>query len=291
MKITNKFNLPDSFVEYAQNDKYTKGDADISVTSLIDSPRVRLMKSKYWTQMESDVSEMVWPLFGTAVHHVLESSDDKNGVVKEQRMYADVAGWVLSGAVDHMKFTSDGTVEVTDYKVTSAWSVIFGKEDWHKQLNCYAWLIEKNHDVDVKKLTICAILRDWQRKKAEFDSEYPQAPIVLVDVPLWSKKKREEYIYERIDIHQKAQILFDFEDEVVPCNDEDRWAKPDTFAVMKKGQKKAVRVLETQKDAEEYVKKMSGGTYFVEKRKGEYSRCAGNYCSVSEFCEQWKGWK
>ena len=47
MKITNKFGLPQPFVDFIKNDKYSRGDADISVTSLIDSPRVALMRQKH----------------------------------------------------------------------------------------------------------------------------------------------------------------------------------------------------------------------------------------------------
>jgi hypothetical protein len=36
MKITNRFNLPDAFYNFARNDKYSRGKADISVTTLID---------------------------------------------------------------------------------------------------------------------------------------------------------------------------------------------------------------------------------------------------------------
>jgi hypothetical protein len=39
MKITNKHGLPESFVAFAEADKYSAGTADISVTGLIDSPR------------------------------------------------------------------------------------------------------------------------------------------------------------------------------------------------------------------------------------------------------------
>ena len=42
--ITNKYGLPEAFVNFAKLDKYSKGDADISVTQLIDSPRVLLMR-------------------------------------------------------------------------------------------------------------------------------------------------------------------------------------------------------------------------------------------------------
>ena len=54
MKITNKFGMPQPFVDFAINDKYSKGKADISVTSLIDSPRVRTMKDHYNDLIEVD---------------------------------------------------------------------------------------------------------------------------------------------------------------------------------------------------------------------------------------------
>jgi hypothetical protein len=92
MKITNRFNLPDAFYNFARNDKYSRGKADISVTTLIDSPRVRLMRDKYNDQLETDASDMIWALFGTAVHHVLESADDPSHVMMEERLYAEVAG-------------------------------------------------------------------------------------------------------------------------------------------------------------------------------------------------------
>ena len=74
MQITNNYNLPQSFVDFARNDKYSKGNADISATTLIDSPRVRLMRDHYHEDRVVDVVDNVWALFGTAVHHVLESS-------------------------------------------------------------------------------------------------------------------------------------------------------------------------------------------------------------------------
>ena len=136
MEITNNYNLPQSFVDFARNDKYSKGNADISVTTLIDSPRVRLMRDHYASKRVVDVVDMVWPLFGTAVHQVLESTQEE-GVVLEERLFSTVNDWILSGAVDHQKVT-DSSIEITDYKVTSVWSVIHGKIDWERQLNVYA---------------------------------------------------------------------------------------------------------------------------------------------------------
>jgi len=296
MKITNNFGMPQPFVDFAINDKYSKGKADISVTSLIDSPKIRLMKDKYDDQIEVDAVDMVWALFGTAVHSVLENSKQSDDIITEERLYKEVDGWVLSGAIDRQEFISndDGsrTVNIIDYKVTSVWSVIYGKPEWENQLNCYAYLASKTN---VGSLKICAILRDWNRRDAEKKEDYPKAPIVFVDIPLWDKSKTEEYIKERIRLHQEAQISFDLNEDVGICSNEDMWKKNDTWAVKKKGQKRAIRVLDSEEEANNYIDwhNETDQAYTkktdleIEFRSGEYTRC-GNYCSVADFCNQYK---
>ena len=126
MKITNKFGMPKPFVDFARNDKYSKGKADISVTTLIDSPRIRIMKEQYDEDIEVDAVDMIWALFGTAVHSVLENSEQTDDSITEERLYSDVDGWVLSGAVDRQEIKNN-QITIVDYKVTSVWSVIYGK--------------------------------------------------------------------------------------------------------------------------------------------------------------------
>ncbi len=107
MKITNKHGLPKAFVDYATADRYSKGNADISVTSLIDSPRVRLLKDRHSNDLESDAADMIWPLLGTAVHNILEQSTSTGNVVKEERLFMEVQGWTLSGAIDHQEIVDN----------------------------------------------------------------------------------------------------------------------------------------------------------------------------------------
>jgi len=297
MKITNNFGMPQPFVDFAINDKYSKGKADISVTTLIDSPKIRLMKEKHDHEIEVDAVDMVWALFGTAVHSVLENSKQSEDIITEERLYSTISGWVLSGAVDRQEIKDD-QITIVDYKVTSVWSVIYGKPEWENQLNCYAYLVNDKNAFNKKNVTnlkICAILRDWSRREAERKPDYPQAPIVFVDIPLWDHEKASKYIINRMALHQEAQILYDMHGDLGLCSDEDTWKKPDTWAVKKKGQKRALRVLDTEKDAKEYIEwhNKTDDAYIkktnleIEFRGGEYTRC-GNYCSVADFCKQKK---
>lgn len=290
MEITNNYNLPQSFVDFARNDKYSKGNADISVTTLIDSPRVRLMRNHYASKRVVDVVDMVWPLFGTAVHQVLESTQEE-GVVLEERLFSTVNDWILSGAVDHQKVT-DSSIEITDYKVTSVWSVIHGKIDWERQLNVYAYLAQRQKGRKVTSLQICAILRDWNRRDAQRKPDYPQAPVVLVDVPLWDEEKRINYVHERVKIHQDAQFNYDLAEHFPNCSDDEVWRRTDAWAVKKKGLKRAMRVFYNEEEANNFAKAqgdIQGVPMEIEYRAGESVRCNGNYCGVADFCSQFKG--
>jgi hypothetical protein len=295
MEITNNYSLPQSFVDFARNDKYSKGKADISVTTLIDSPRVRIMRDRHHADRVVDAVDNIWALFGTAVHHILESAEPSDNVVLEERLFTKVNGWVLSGAVDHQKIDGQ-TVEITDYKVTSVWSVIHGKVDWERQLNVYAYIVQKNKGKRVKKLSICAILRDWNRRDAQTKPNYPQAPVVIVDVPMWGEVERISYIHERIKAHQAAQNVYDISDTVdttfIQCSTEEQWKRDDAWAVKKKGLKRAMRVFNNKDEATDFAKAQSETQNVpmeIEYRAGELVRCNGNYCGVAEFCSQYRG--
>jgi hypothetical protein len=203
----------------------------------------------------------------------------------------------LSGAVDRQEIKDD-QITIVDYKVTSVWSVIYGKTEWENQLNCYAYLVnDKNafNKSNVTNLKICAILRDWSRREAERKPDYPQAPIVFVDIPLWDHEKASKYIIDRMALHQEAQILADVHGDLGLCSNEEMWKKDDTWAVKKKGQKRALRVLDSEEEAIKYIdwhnetdKAYTKKTDLeIEFRGGEYTRC-GNYCSVADFCNQYK---
>ena len=107
-----------------------------------------------------------------------------------------------------------------------------------------------------------------------------------------SEKERIEYIHNRIWLHQEAQVRYDLEtiehDRFVPCADDERWKKEDSWAVKKKGQKRATRVFDNVDEANQYSSSNSAETE-IEHRPGEYTRCKGNYCGVADFCHQYRG--
>jgi len=57
MIITNEHGAPDVFVRAAENDMYSMGDADISVTGLIQPPQIARLRKKHEDKLSSDVRD------------------------------------------------------------------------------------------------------------------------------------------------------------------------------------------------------------------------------------------
>ena len=190
--------------------------------------------------------------------------------------------WKLSGAIDAQEVTPDGVI-ISDFKVTSVWSVVYDKSSWHKQLNVYAYLVRKAKGQTVKKVQIVALLRDWVRRKAEEGGDYPSAPIVIIDIPLWSNEEQDSYVESQMKAHIEAANT----ENLIHCTSEEMWEKATVYAVMKKGRKSAVRLFPSEAEAEERVAK-EGSNHYVEIRKGEKTRCIQDWCGVSQWCAQYQ---
>ena len=282
MKLTNRHNLPETFVNCIKRPTYSKGKANLSITEMIDSPRVVNLKRKHWDDIEVDASEMVWSLFGSAVHGILEHGKGSNHIV-EERMHVVFDGWHISGAIDLQEVYEDGII-IKDYKVTGAWSVRNEKQAWHEQLNLYAWLVQNAKQKPVKGLQIVAIIRDWSAREASIKPDYPRAPIVVIDIPLWTPEKQLEFVEQRINVHAEGYFESDVGGELPECTEDEMWEKKEVFAVKKEG---GVRAKSLHSTYEEARAALPSKGYFVERRPGERTRCA-NYCQVSQFCTQYR---
>jgi PD-(D/E)XK nuclease superfamily len=278
MKLTNNHNLPETIINVIKRPQYTKGKSNMSMTELLNSPRIVQLKRKHWDDLTEDAAGMVWSLFGTALHNILEHGKDDHHIV-EERVFAEIDGMTISGAIDLQEVEEDGII-LSDYKTTSAWAVQNEKQDWHNQLNGYAFLVEKTKGIKVKKLQIVAIIRDWSSREAKQKDTYPQAPIVVIDIPLWTFEDREQYIRDRIHMHTEAFFEVETNGEIAPCTEDEMWAKPEKFAVMKEGGKRAKSVHDTREEADLMLPEKG---YFIEHRPGERTRCE-SFCQVSAFC-------
>lgn len=274
MKLTNKLGLPEALVNAIANDPYTRGKSDISVTQLIDSPRIRMLHKQH--EVEEDVSDRIWSLLGQSVHTILERAESSD--IRESRLYDEKEGWVWSGQFDNLALLN---AILSDWKVTSVWSVIYGGNKWEPQLNLLRYLLVK-HGYEVNELQIVAILRDWNRHKAgEFG--YPSSQVAVVPIPMWTMERAEEYIKERIKLHQEAEA-----GNLPDCTREEQWRREDSWAVMKEGRKTAVRVFDDEGAAQEHLKGMPP-KHYIEHRVGKATRCE-DFCPFGKMgvCDQYR---
>ena len=287
MKLTNKYNIPQTFVNVLQRPTYSKGKANLSVTQLINSPKIVALTSLFADELEQDVSEMVWSIFGSAVHGVLEHGKDANHKI-EERLHTEIDGWNISGAID-LQIVGENGIAIRDYKTTSAWAVMNEKIEWEQQLNIYAWLVEKVKKTPVTDVGVVAIIRDWNRRDAGTREGYPEAPIKELPVRLWSFEEREQFVSERISKHSACEFAIETDQPLPRCTPEEMWEKNTTWAVKKTGGVRAKSVHQTQEEAADALEKAGKG-YEIEVRLGERTRCA-NFCSVSHRCIQWRDYQ
>jgi len=281
MIITNNLNLPQPLVDMAQSEYKLKPN-EYRVTSLLKGIRETILERRHQDEIEQDVSDMIWLLFGTAVHNVLENHQEGDQEIKETRLKIPIGDYILSGQFD---LYNAETKTITDYKTCSVWKVIYGEyEDWRKQLLIYSYMLQ-SIGFPVEKAEIIALMKDHSKSQAKIKADYPKQPVRKITFTFTEKDfaEIESWLHQRFEEIAKAEKLPD--DELPLCTPEERFNSGDKYAVMKKGRKTALRVLDSREDAENWMA-TNGGDY-IEVRKGEDKKCQ-DYCSACEFCDYYK---
>jgi hypothetical protein len=276
MKLTNLSGLPEALVRAVSNDPYTKGDSEFSVTELISPPRQAALKAKHAHEIEEDVEDRLYSLYGQITHLILERANGK--AIAEKRYFGTIAGARVSAQVDTLDLENG---VLSDWKFTTAYKFKGGQappNEWEMQLNFQLELLRQN-GLDAKTLQIIGLIRDFSKLEARRDANYPQKSVQIMPIDLWERSKTLKLFEERVILHKQARLTLPL------CNDEERWARPTKYAVMREGQARAVKLFESQAEAEAYAKE--GKKLSVEVRPGELIRCT-SYCPVAPFCTQFQ---
>lgn len=280
MKITNNLGLPRPFVE-AVSREYQFKDKRYSVTSILKGTCETILERRHHNEIQQDVSDMIWLIFGTAIHSVLENAQETDEQLKENKFSIDIDGYELSGIFDLYDAKEK---KVTDYKSATVWKVIYDDwEDYKNQLLCYAYMLQRI-GFECESGEIVALLKDHSKTKAKIDSSYPPHPVHVEDFKFTEQdiKTIEKFIYEKFKDIKRSEKLKD--EELTPCTEKERWYSGDKFAVMKKGNKRAIRVLDSEEEAKNYIENMNlDSKHYIEFRQGENKKC-NEYCNVCEWC-------
>jgi len=270
MRLTNKYHL-DRWLVDLLTDSIQQPDPDVMrVTELIDAPLIKTLRLKHWDDITIDVSEFLQPMYGNAVHDFLSRHVTGVNIDSEQEVSATfLDGTVVRGHFDMME---DGILR--DFKTTKVGylKIADNVEKWTQQLNVYAYLIS-TYSIKVSRLEIHIPFRNWAKQRAKFTHNYPKIPYEKLELELWDSEKQRNFIEERIRHHLNNPLV---------CTDKNRWKQKTTYAVKKKGGKRALQVLHSMDEAEQWMEETGRGKY-IEVRQGGYIRCE-DFCELKEFC-------
>jgi hypothetical protein len=280
LKITNLFGLPEALVN-AVSVRPHNAPGSLSATTLLKNMKQILLTSRHWDEIEEDVLDRFWALFGSAIHKMLEHEGEND--FTEESMSHEIDGITVTGQIDLYNMA---TGEIADWKSCSVYKVLKEDfEDWRKQGLIYAWLLHKN-DFLVKTCRFIAIMKDHSMRKARHSPSYPKHPVYVYEFPITehSLAEIETYIKDKISEYKRFKDIAD--NDIPFCTADERWENPTVFAVKKDGNKRAYKILKTIEEAEKIAGDMGKG-YSVEKRQGEAKRCM-DYCSCNMFCNYYR---
>ena len=184
----------------------------------------------------------------------------------------------VTGEWDEYKITD---YTISDRKTASVWK--WRNNDWADytaQVNLYALLAEK-YGFEVNKLQLYVLFKDFSDTEKLREANYPPARHVRIEVPLWPKEQREEYLINRIEEHIKFPYRY--------CTQKERWQNDSKWAVMKRNQPRAIRLLDTKDELHAYcIEKgiLLNGEHYIEERPANPKRC-NEWCPVKPWCPKW----
>ena len=280
MKVTNELGLPQAFINALNLEKHNEKGC-YSATTLLKGACETVLADRHFDEIEIDVADCVWQIWGTAVHLIFERAGIEG--FTEEKFSVPVSNSKVTGRVDLYDLENE---TIYDWKTASTWKVQFNDfSDWDKQGLIYAWLMKQN-GLNVKEVKFVALLKDHSKSKARKDFEYPQKPVVVHTVKVTEEalKEIEAFINLKVRQFEVAETLVD--EKLTPCTKEERWATEDKWAIMKAGRKTALKVCDSEEEAKSLMAE-KGGTD-IEFRPGENKKCVDGYCACRNFCPFYK---
>jgi len=278
MTITNKQNLPQGIVRAVDTEPHNKSMKELSATTLLKGTKEIILTNRHWDKLTDDAADRIWAVFGAAVHSLLETEGDNEFTECDFNVQLD-KGITITGRIDNYNME---TGEITDWKTGTVWKVIYKEfEDWRMQGLIYAWLLIQNK-FNASSCRFIDLLKDHSKSKAKYDKDYPQSPVYIYDfiVTIGGLNEAKYYIESKVDNYLK--YIDKPDDEIPPCTDKERWASETEYAVMKTGNKRAVKKFNNPIDAQRMAAEKGAGHY-VEERPGVSRKCV-EYCLCCNYC-------
>jgi len=288
MRYTNRNKYPFYVEEWLKRDDYDYEPNVLSATRLLAPVRQTILLERFGEYLETDVADAIAKRYGTAIHDSFERmryEESHENIVQEKRKYANVSDQMISGKFDMIVRKDDTTWKIVDIKSTSVWTHIYESrlEDYRLQLSILAYLLAENEYAVSPFGEIVYVFTDWKASDARKSANYPSERILVEEVELLSPEATHDWLVKRIGLIQHYRTVET--DKLLDCPEDELWRDKTKWAVRKEGVERAVRVFETEAEAEELLK-TKDKRHYVEKRTGYVRRC--KYCDASNVCTQYK---
>ena len=282
--MENKHGLP----EYLENSVYKPFKPNLyrfGITQLIEPPLIRTLRAEHWDKIEEDIADKLWMIHGNALDAMLKKYSMWGLCnIKLERVWCQDSKGNDIIIVARLDYYNVLTRTLADLKDTSVWTIINGKFDWDCQLNGYDYLMHLEvPQLEIDSLELHAFGKDWKKnEKLRTGYGYPEIPFKVIPIQRWSREKQRAFINTRLQDH--------LENPTRPCTPEEKWEKPNIWAVKKKGNKtaKGGKLCNSESEAKQWIANHPEKQWEIEFRAGACGRCK-DYCSVNIFCPHYKG--
>ena len=281
-------------LKWYNNDEYNRLGNDVSVTELLNPPRIIHLQNRYGRQDKIELKKIMPSLIGNGVHDQLQRFLKKESTINnnwkiERRLCTVVNDVRVSGRFDALHMDEI----LYDIKVTKVYKAMKGDySDWEKQLNTYDWMLWKD-GIDCKHLRIFMVLLDWNQGEAYRNPNYPSTAISIIPITKWDRSHQSSWIETAVDTWKSSKDLTDT--DLPLCGREERWADKPIFKLYRNNElKRATKTFATKDRANAYMnvcktkdpEKWKDG-FITEDSENLFRRCMG-WCDAAKYCNQFQ---
>lgn len=293
-KIINPGKIPEPYPHFVRSNIRKPVSDRFGVTSILSPPLPRTLLLEKWDEVEWDVAGRVRMIDGSRNDEIMErlSKDFSNAVTQLkmwETVYINDRPVTIVGKLDVLWLSYEGDKvygDLEDWKFTTV-TILNNEERLHEyefQLNAYKWLLNKWFPwIEIRSGKLVLQFRDWSKIKAHHGS-HPRNVVETRTMRLWSNDTIEQVIYKSLQDK--------YDNPHRECTPAERWQHPPKFAVMKKGRKSAVRVLDNKEELDSYCDwkgiEIGKDGHYQEIRPAQATRCKF-YCDVASVCPYYDG--
>ena len=292
---TNKHGVHEALAAAVAYEPPARPAEDFRVTTLVRPPLATYLEMVHDHEIEIDAGDSLDRLDGQGVHQAIEMAAVKDALQEEQLSMEFPFGveTAIVGSKRGRMVTITGRPDwyrngtISDFKRTKVASRLYPtRPSYVMQLNFYAVLV-RSYGFPVDRLEEVQIYKDWDRRRRN-EEGYPFIGTALRPVELWTDEVARLVLAERIALHVDARS-----GNPRFCDDEDRWAQPDTFAVVSDRQTSAHAVFGSRtkrggdrESAESFIAEKGSDFMGLEVRVGDQHVRCRDWCDAAPWCPQ-----